>query len=69
MKMKISQEKISQWAELLEYGDIKAISKESGFSTVTISKAINHKTASSNVIMKINEYFDNKRKRLTVLNK
>ena len=55
--MKINQETLRQWAELLEYGDIKAISKESGFSTVTISKAINHKTASSRVIIAINDYF------------
>lgn len=50
--------KCNQWRELKIRGDVSALAELSGYSQVTISKAINHGIGSLDVLRTVERYFE-----------
>lgn len=50
--------KCNQWRELKIRGDVLALAEQTGYSQVTISKAINHGIGSLDVLKQVERYFE-----------
>lgn len=50
--------KCNQWRELKIRGDVSALAELTGYSQVTISKAINHGVGSIDVLREVERYFE-----------
>lgn len=61
--MQVQKKYLSEWKKYTDNGDKVKLSKELGLSYPTIIKAFNGK-ASADLIVKIDEFFQNKKKKL-----
>lgn len=62
--MKVSKEILEFWKENVDHGDKGKIQLKSGLSYPTITEAIENGEASEETIIKINDFFKDKKKRV-----
>lgn len=62
--MKVEQGLLKLWQDLLDKGDIKLISEESGIHHITIGKALNGDDCSERTLTAINDFMGRKQTRI-----
>ena len=64
--MEIDKKKINTWLKLSDHGDLKLLKEFTGVKTYTTLKRAFNGVATPDLIMKIDEFFENKMKSLNI---